>query len=141
MIGYALIMVLIAVASIGALKTVGQSTSDSFESVSTSVPGGGVVTPELTPKEKWNLAQADYKEALSKAKAEKAGQIAAAKKTYQEELKINKTLSKAEKKVANKTSKKTFNTEKSNANSAYKTAVKEAQAARSAAKAVYNATK
>jgi len=141
MIGYALIMVLIAVASIGALKTVGQSTSDSFESVSTSVPGGGVVTPELTPKEKWNLAQADYKEALSKARAEKAGQIAAAKTTYQEELKSNKTFSKANKKAANKASKTKFNSAKSEANSTYKATVKEAQAARSAAKAVYNATK
>jgi len=132
---------LIGVAGIGALKMVGQATSDSFEAVSTSI-AGLTAEDELTPKEKWDKAKADYKATIVDAKATKANTVADAKATYQAEIAANKSLpNKADKKAANKQAKADFNTTKKLANTDYKTSVSTAKTDRAAAKAEYNATK
>lgn len=143
LIGYALIVMLIGVVSIGALKTVGQSTSDSFETISASIPGSSVeANVVLTPKEKWNQAKADYTAAIAAAKATKSNDVAKAAADYKATIQVNKSLlSKAEKKTANKQAKTTYKAAKKTANNTYKASVTAAKSAKAAAKAEYNATK
>jgi len=142
LIGYALIAMLVGVVSIGAVKTVGQSTSDSFGTISTSISGSAAeVKPELTPKEKWDKAKADYAAAINDAKAAKKATVAEAKTIYKAEVALNKSMPKAEKKAANKAAKTDYNNAKGQANSTYKASVSAAKSAKTAAKAEYKATK
>ena len=144
LVGYALIVVMVAIASLVTIKSVGQATSQSFEAVATTFPGGAVAepVPELTPSEKWNQAKADYTASIKDAKKTKASELADAKGIYKAAIQENKSLSpKAAKKAANKVAKTKYNTAKSNAKTSYKSAVNTAKAAKNAAKAEYNATK
>ena len=142
LIGYALIVMLVGVVSIGALKTVGQNTSESFETVSTAIAGSSVEAEvELTPKEKWDKAKTDYAAAINDAKATKKATVADAKTTYKAEVAANKSLPKAEKKAANKAAKTTYKDAKKQANSTYKASVGAAKSAKAAAKVEYKATK
>lgn len=164
LVGYALVVLFVAVVGTVSLTAVGGKTSDSFESVGSTVAGdGSTVTSEVkaeeetqaeeeakaeeetktepTPKEKWDKAIQDHKQAIKDAKAQKAANIAAAKKTYQSALNENKSLPKAQKKKANKAAKKEFNAAKKAANQTYKASVSTANKAKADAKAEYQATK
>ncbi len=142
LIGYALIVMLVGVVSIGALKTVGQSTSDTFGTISSAIPDSAAeIEPELTPREKWGKAKADYSAAIAGAKAAKKATVADAKTIYKAEVAANKSLAKAEKKAANKTAKTTYNDAKKQASSTYKASVSAAKSAKTTAKAEYKATK
>lgn len=141
LVGYALIVVMVAIASLVTIRTVGQSTSQSFESVATTFPGGAVAEPVLTPSEKWEQAKADYSAAIDDAKAMKASDLADAKTTYQTVVQGNKNLPKAKKKAANKQAKAKYNAANTKAKVSYKTTVNTAKAAKNVAKAEYNATK
>ncbi len=142
LIGYALIVMLIGVVSIGALKTVGQSTSDSFGTISTSIAGSTVeAKAELTRQEKWDKAKANYSAAIADAKATKADALATAKTIYKDEVAAAKSLLKAEKKAANKQAKAAYKSTTAQAKASYKVSVSAAKSAKAAAKAEYNATK
>ena len=142
LVGYALIVVMVAIASLATIKSVSQTTSQSFEAVATTFPGGVAESvPELTPSEKWAQAKADYDTAIADAKATKASEVAAAKTTYNSAVQQNKSLPNAERKAANKAAKTDYKAAKSSANTSYKSASSAAKAAKKVAKAEYNATK
>lgn len=142
LVGYALIVVMVAVASLVTIKSVGQATSQSFEAVATTFPGGvAEPVPELTPSEKWAQAKADYSAAIADAKATKKNELAVAKTTYSTAVQGNKSLLKTAKKAANKTAKAQYNAAKTSANTSYKSSTSAAKAAKTTAKAEYNATK
>ena len=141
---YALVVVLVALTSLAAVKTLGDDTSDSFEAV--AVPSEVVESeseeePDLTPSEKWEKAKADYSATVNEAKAQKSADMATAKKTYKDQLKENKSLPKAERKAANKAAKQKYDADRGQINQTYTTTVTEAKAARDAATAEYNASK
>lgn len=148
LIGYALLVMLVAIAGTVSLASVGNKTSDAFEQIPQAVgqlsPGSTTTTttePELTPSEKWSKAKDDYNSALEDAKARKADEIATAKTQYQQKVADNKAKPKAERKKANQEAKAQFKTAKANANSTYKESVQAAKDAKAAAKAEYLATK
>lgn len=144
LVSYALLVLLVSLVSVVALKAVGQSTSDSFEAVATTVAGIGdepAEDSELSPKEKWEQAKADYKKAVADAKDQKAADLAAAKATYDQAVAANSSKPKAEKKAANKEAKTEYNSAKSNANATYKSSIQSAADAKATAKAEYKATK
>ena len=68
LVGYALTVLLVAVASVTAMKTVGASTSEGFETVATTMAGTLEQQPELTPEEKWEQAKEDWRNALKDAR-------------------------------------------------------------------------
>lgn len=142
LIEYAMLVLLIALGSLGLVANLGDSTSGSFDTAADAftTPGAGV-DAGLTPQERWDKAKDDYEQAIADAKAEKADALAAAKGDYQAALQVNKTLPKAEKKTANAAAKDVYNTAKQEANDAYKTAVQTAKDAKAAAKAEYQASK
>jgi hypothetical protein len=121
-------------------KVVGQSTSDSFEAVSTSI-AGSTVEVELTPKEKRDKAKADYQATMADAKATKADTVADANATYQAEVAANESLpNRAGKQAANKQAKADFNAAKKQATNTCKASVSAAKSAKAAAKAEYKDT-
>ncbi len=142
LIEYAMLVLLIALGSLGLVANLGDSTSNSFDSAAGAftAPGTGV-DAGLTPQEKWDRAKDDYKQAIADAKAKKADAFAAAKTEYQAALQANKTLPKAEKKTANAAAKDVYNAAKQEAGDVYKAAVQTAKDAKAAAKAEYKASK
>ncbi len=142
LIGYALIVMLVGITSVVGLKSVGQNTSDSFEAISTSIPGSSIEAEvELTPQEKWDNAKADYTAAIDDAKATKKDAFVQAKTRYKDSIALSKSLPKAEKKAANKIAKTTYKSDKTQANTTYKASVSAAKSTRADAKAEYKATK
>ena len=142
LIEYAMIVALIALGSLGLVANVGNSTSESFQTTADSFASAeGLAEPELTPEEKWDKAQEDYKQAIADAKAQKTADIASAKADYQAALQANKSLPKSEKKAANASAKSDYNAAKKTANDTYKGAVQAAKDAKSSAKAEYKASK
>lgn len=142
LIEYAMLVLLIALGSLGLIANLGDSTATSFDTAADAFTTTGAgVDAGLTPQEKWDEAKDDYNQAIADAKAKKADAFAAAKTEYQAALQANKTLPKAEKKTANAVAKGSYNAAKQEANGAYKTAVQTAKDAKAAAKAEYKASK
>ena len=142
LIEYAMLVLLIALGSLGLVANLGESTSTSFDTAAGALTTTGTEDDAgLTPQEKWDKAKDDYNQAIADAKAEKVDAFAAAKTEYQAALQGNKKLPKAEKKTANAAAKDVYNAAKQEANEVYKTAVQTAKDAKTAAKAEYNASK
>ena len=143
LIGYALMVMLIAVVGVTGIRYVGQGTANAFMAAGNGL--GGTLEeeeePELTPEEKWAKALEDYDKAIQNAKDQKAYDLAAAKSDYDQGIANNKSLPKAERKAANAQTKAEYKQAKTNASSSYKSAVNQAKADRAAAKAEYKANK
>ena len=72
---------LISILSVAAAGAVGESTSESFDTLATEMEdaGDGQAEEELTPKEKWEKAKDDFAAAKKKAKDDKNAAIDSAK--------------------------------------------------------------
>lgn len=137
-----MLVLLIALGSLGLVANLGDSTSTSFDAAADAFTTTGTgVDAGLTPEEKWDKAKDDYNQAIADAKAKKADAFATAKTEYQAALQANKTLPKAEKKTADAAAKDVYNAAKQEANDVYKTSVQTAKDAKAAAKAEYKASK
>lgn len=144
LVEYALLVMVIALTSLAAVSTFGESTSDTFDEVAAGFDGTTTQTetePELTPDEKWELAKDEYTKAIEEAKATKSAELEAAKADYDSAKKQNSALPKAEKKAANKEAKENFNQAKKDANSTYKASVNEAKSNKAAAKKEWQSSK
>lgn len=139
LVEYALVVMLISVVGLTAVGFVGEQTSDSFEAIGSSF--GADAEAELSPEEKWEMAQADYDDAIADAKAKLAGDKAKAKAEYQAAVAANQGLPKDQRKAANADAKAKQKSANTAANADYNGSVKAAKADRNAAKAEYNATK
>lgn len=143
LIGYALVVILVAVVGVAGIGYVGGETAGAFEAIGLSFDDQVADQPEaeLTPKEKWQQAQADYKKTVNDAKAKKAYDLAAAKAEYDSAVAANQSLPKKEKNAANKAASNAHKAAKASANDSYKSSVASAKEAKAAAKAEYDATK
>jgi pilus assembly protein Flp/PilA len=141
LIEYALVVTLIAVASLYAVANVGSSVSDTFSEVGDSVVASDAPQENLTPDEIWQQAKDDYDQAVDDAKARKQSDLAQAKSEYQSQLATNKSLPKAQKNAANKQAKSEYNSAKTQANDTYKSAVASAKVDLNTAKATWKASK
>ena len=139
LVEYALIVMVIAMAGFAAVGAVGNATASGFDEAAVGLSGG--VGVELTPKEKWELAQEDYAQAIAAAKATKAAEVAAAKAEYNAAKEANKALPKSERPAANAAAKETYNAATASANATYASSVQAAKDAQAAAKQEYNANK
>lgn len=142
LIEYAMLVLLIALGSLGLVANLGHSTSDSFDSAAGALaPAGTETDPELTPEEKWDQAKEDYRQAIEDARAQRKADLAAAKADYKAALDANKSLPKLDKKKANAAAKSDYKTSRTKINDTYKTAVQTAKDAKAEAKAEYRASK
>ena len=142
LVEYALIVLVVALASLAGLQSVGTGTSESFGAVGDGFDDVGLDEDAgLTPEEKWEKAKQDYRDAIAEAKAKRSDDLADAKAEYQAAKAENKNLPKNERKAANQQAKADYKAAKSAANQEYKSSVNEAKSARDAAKAEYKATK
>lgn len=138
LVGYALLVVLVAMTGLGAMRAVGQNTSDSFGTVASEMTGGDdQATIELTPEEKWEKAQDDFagakedakarkNDTINRAKQERDDRINDAKADYKAAKQQNKSLDKNARKKADKEAKKTYNQAKKSANTEFNKAKKSA---------------
>lgn len=146
LISYALMVSLIGIVSFAAASAVGSQVSDNFGQV-TGAFGGDTIEPTttttapLSPKEKWDKAQADWKAAIDGANANYAADLAAANATLAQAKAANNSLPAAQKKAANQQATATFNATKATAKAEQTASTQAANAAKSAAKAEYLATK
>lgn len=141
LVEYALLVMLISVVGLTAVGFVGEETSDSFEAIGTSFDAAGETEDEMTPEEKWDAANADYDDAIAKAKTKRAEDKAKAKAEYQAAANKNKELPKNEQKKANQEAKAQQNSANKAADATYKSSVDSANSAKKKALAEYNATK
>jgi Flp pilus assembly pilin Flp len=141
LVEYAVIVMLVALGSLVAARAVGDATSETFDLASSALSGDDVPEAEMTPQAKWEKAQADYQDAIAKAKTAKTGELAAAKDQFEAAKEANNSLPKAEKKAANAAAKADYKSATNGANQKYKASVQAAKDARADAKAEYKATK
>jgi Flp pilus assembly pilin Flp len=142
LVEYAMLVLLIALGSLGLVANLGHSTSDSFDSAAGALaPAGTETDPELTPQEKWDQARDDYKQAIEDARAQRKTDLAEAKADYKAALEANKSLPKLEKKKANAEAKTNYKTSRTKVNDTYKAAVQTAKDAKAEAKAEYQASR
>jgi Flp pilus assembly pilin Flp len=147
MISYALLVTLISIVSLVGVSAVGRHTSDDFTQISSAMGTEGLAetstttTPPMTPKEKWDKAQADWKAArdLADDNYNAAVDQAAAIRDAQKEA--NKSLPNAQKKTANQQATDDFNTAKAVAKDIQLTARQAADDAKDVAQVEYKATK
>ncbi len=139
LVEYALIVMLISVVGLTAVGFVGEQTSDSFEAIGTSF--GPDTEPEMSPEEKWDMAKADYDDAIADAKAKQAEDKEKAKAEYETAAASNKDLPNKERKEANADAKAKQKDANNAANADYKASTDAAKAARNAAQAEYKANK
>ncbi len=149
MVSYALLVSLIAMVGIAAIRTVGTNTSDSFGQVpaafgATGLEDGDTTTttgPAMTPKEKWDQAQADWSKATDEANSSYQTALAEANAIKAAQLEANKALPKSDRTVANQQANAQFNASKAAAKDAQNAAKQAANDAKAAAQAEYKATK
>jgi Flp pilus assembly pilin Flp len=139
LVEYALIVMLIAVVGVSAVGYLGEQTSDGYETAGAGFDAD--VAAELSPEEKWELAQADYDDALADAKATRADDKANAEAEYQVAFAANQALPNKERKAGNAVARAKRNDAYEVADADYNASVKAAKADRDAANADYNATK
>ncbi len=146
LIEYSLLVCLIAIGGFVAVSAVGNAMSNDFDQVAeameTAGPGATTTTTSpLSPKEKWDKAQADWDAAIDAAKAKNAADVAAAKSTFNAAKAANAALPKAEKNAANKQANSEFTAAKAAAKTEHKAANTAANKAKADAKTEYQATK
>ncbi|MGA7096250.1 MAG: Flp family type IVb pilin [Acidimicrobiia bacterium] len=149
MVSYALLVSLIAMVGIAAIRTVGTNTSDDFAQVpgafgATGLEDGGTTTttgPGMTPKEKWDQAQADWSKAIDEANSTYQAALADANAIKSAQLEANKSLPKSDRTAANQQANAQFNASKAAAKDAQNAAKQAANDAKAAAQAEYKATK
>lgn len=138
---YALVVMLIAIVGSVSTAQAGGSVSDVFNSIFSTSSPTTTLAPQLTPKEKWDKAKAEYNEAIADAKATKAYDLAQAKYEYDQAVAANSSLPKAERNAANQEAKTIYNAAKADVNATYQNSLEAANTAKAAAKAEYDATK
>lgn len=143
LISYALLLSLIAMVGFGAVMTLGNQTSDSFDGVPSAMgsDGGGSsttsTTSPMTPDERWQAAQDDWRNAIDQANSDYASAVAAAKATHDAAIQQNKSLPKQDRKAANQQANQEFNSAKNAAKQQRDSAKSAANAAKQAAKQEY----
>ena len=144
LVEYGLVVMLIAMVSLVGVQAFGEETSESFDTIGTSLATAEGVDEDdsdMTPEEKWEQAKKDYDDAIADAKQKKADDIADAKADYDAARQANKDLPKDERKAANQQAKSDYNSAKSAANAEYKSSVQNAKDARNTARDEYRSTR
>jgi Flp pilus assembly pilin Flp len=144
MVTYALMVAMISIVAVVAIRTVGNNTSSEFTSIANalqSVIPGASAEPEMTPKEKWQQAQADWSAAYAQANDDYQAAVAQAAAIRDAQKEANKSLPKAEKKVANQQANAEFNSAKGIAKNTQLSIKQAADEKKALAKAEYQATK
>jgi Flp pilus assembly pilin Flp len=147
MVSYALLVTLISIVSVVAVSAVGRNTSDEFTQISTALGSGDLAetttttTTPMTPKEKWDKAQADWKAARDLADDNYNAAVDQAAAIRDAQKDANKSLPNAEKKVANQQANDDFNAAKDAAKGIQLSARQVADDAKDVAQAEYKATK
>jgi Flp pilus assembly pilin Flp len=140
LISYALVVLLISVAGIVALRSVGNDVSDTFGAMAMATDSADADS-EMTPDEKWEKAKADRDAAVAEAAKVRDAAIAEARAIRNALVEQNKSLPRAERQAANAAANKARDAAIDAAKAAYKTTVDAANAARDAAKAEWQAAK
>lgn len=135
-----MIVMSVGVVSMVAVSSVGNETSETFNTIADSFAAGAEVD-ERTPAEDWEDAKAEYEDSIAEAKAKKSDDFAAAKAEYDKKVADNKELPKSERQAANQEAKSDYNSAKSKASDEFESSVRTAKEARDQAKAEWQATK
>ncbi len=145
LIGYALLVSLISVVSFVSIRAVGSGTASGFNSVVTSLNDTTATTEareeekELSPKEKWEQAKRQYRDAIAAARAERRAKLQAARAEYRAAITANRSLPWFRRWRANRTARAEYRATVRQVNNEYRASVRAAREARNAARAEYEA--